>query len=102
MATWAKVLFRLGDPRASTLPGEAVALLEPLPAGPELVVALTELAATEIIIHGRYEDGARYAERAIALAAELGMSRSARALGFRGLARTSSAMPAGSRTCVRR
>ncbi len=88
MATYAKVLFRLGDPRAFTLPSEAVALLEPLPAGPELVVALTEMAATETIIHGRYEDGARYAERALALAAELGLSRSARALGFRGLARS--------------
>ena len=88
MATYARVLYRLGDARAFTVTAEALALLEALPPGPELVVALTEMAATETIIHGRYESAAGYAERAIALADELGMSRSARVLGFRGLARS--------------
>ena len=44
MGTLSHVLFRLGDPRWAELPAEAVALLEPLPPGPELVGALTELA----------------------------------------------------------
>jgi class 3 adenylate cyclase/tetratricopeptide (TPR) repeat protein len=87
-ATLAKVLYRLGDPRALTLTAEALALLEPLPPGPELVVALTEAAATEVVIHGRYEDGEHHADRAVAVAAELGLGRPPRALGFRGLART--------------
>ena len=95
MATFARVLFRLGDVWALTLPAEAVALLEPLPPGPELVVALTEMAASEIVIHGRYEAAVGYAERAIALATELGLSRSARALGFRGLARSFVGDPGG-------
>ena len=88
MATYARVLYRLGDPRAFTVTAEALALLESLPPGPELVVALTEMAATETMIYGRYEAAVGYAERAIALADELGMSRSARVLGFRGLARS--------------
>ena len=101
MATLGNVLRRLGDPRQWTLPAEALALLEPLPPGPELVEALTEVAATEIL-HGRSEDGVRYAERALALAEELGLARPARALGFRGLARSDLGDRGGSRTCARR
>ncbi len=87
MATLANVLFRLGDPRSWTVPAEALALLEPLPPGPELVGALTERARAETL-QGRSEAGVRYAERALALAEELGLGRSARALGYRGLARS--------------
>src|SRR6266540_1389526 len=87
MATLGNVLFRLGDPRSWTVPAEALALLEPLPPGPELVGALTERARAETL-QGRSEAGVRYAERALALAEELGLGRSARALGYRGLARS--------------
>ena len=69
------------------LPAQAVALLEPLPPGPELVGALTELARAETL-QGRNEAGLGYAERALTLAGELGCERPARALGYRGLARS--------------
>ena len=45
MATLSSVLGRLGDPGWAELPGEALALLEPSAPGPELVDALTEVAA---------------------------------------------------------
>jgi class 3 adenylate cyclase/tetratricopeptide (TPR) repeat protein len=86
MLTLAVVLAQVGDPRTWTLPQEALALLQPMPPGPELVEALTGMAAAEALA-GRPEDGVRYTERAIALGGELGLERSARALGYRGLAR---------------
>ncbi len=88
MGTLAMVLFRLGDSRGWELPGEAVALLEPLEPGAELVGALTELARAEIL-QGRYEVGMGYADQALALAEQLGLGRRARALGYKGLARCS-------------
>ncbi len=79
------VYFNQGDPRWTALPGQAVSLLEPLPAGPGLIGALTELARAESLT-GRPEAGLRYAEHALALAEQLGLPRPARALGYRGLA----------------
>jgi hypothetical protein len=87
MATLVPVLHRLGDPRWSELPVEALALLEPLPPGPDLVRALWQVADGEAL-QGRSEAGVRYAERALALAEELGLERSANALGTRGMARS--------------
>ncbi len=49
MGTLANVLVRLGDPRQWTLPAEALALLEPLGPSPELVGALTEVAAVDAL-----------------------------------------------------
>ncbi|MET0937960.1 MAG: AAA family ATPase [Gaiellaceae bacterium] len=86
MGTLTSVLNRLADPRAWELPAQAVALLEPLPAGPEIVSALTELARAEAL-QGRDEAGLGIAEQALALAEELGLPRHARALGYRALAR---------------
>ena len=86
--TCRRVLVPLGDPRQWTLPAEALALLEPLGPSPELVVALTDLASTEAL-QGRSETAIAYAERAVALAEELGLPRPARALGSRGWARSS-------------
>ena len=68
-------------------PYKALALLEPLPSGPELVSVLTEAAATALL-QERHETGLGYAERALSLAGELGLPRPARALGFRGMARS--------------
>ena len=87
MATLGIVLTARGDPRWATLPAEALALLEPLPPSHELVGALTESARGETL-QGRSEDGVRFANRALALAKELGRERPARALGYRGLARS--------------
>ena len=88
MGTLAQALHRLADPRGWELAAQAVALLEPLPPGPELVAALTELARAECL-QGRSEAGLGYAERALTLAGKLGLPRPARALGYRGLARRS-------------
>ena len=77
----------LGDPRELTLPGEALALLEPLEPSPALVNALTEVVFAEAI-QGRPADGVAYADRAIGLAEELGLPSPARAIGYRGVARS--------------
>jgi class 3 adenylate cyclase/tetratricopeptide (TPR) repeat protein len=82
------VLFTRGDGRRTQLPAEAVALLEPLPPGPELVEALTEQAALEAI-QSWNELALLHADRALDLAGQLGLGRPARALGFRAAARTS-------------
>ena len=94
MATLSNILFRLGEPRSWTLPAEALALLEPLPPGLELVGALTEVSRVETL-GGRSGAGVRSADRAITLAEQLGMDPSARTLGFRGLARSDLGDPAG-------
>ena len=86
MVALSSVLTRLADPRGWELPAQAVAMLEPLPAGPEHVGALTELARTEAL-QGQYEPGLGHAERALTLAEELGLPRPARALGYRAMAR---------------
>jgi class 3 adenylate cyclase/tetratricopeptide (TPR) repeat protein len=86
MGTFGQVLNRLGDPRRSTFPGDALALLEPLGPSPELVGALAEVARADAL-QGKSEDAILLADRAIALAEGLGLPRPARALGFRGLAR---------------
>ena len=82
------VLYRVGDPRWAELPAEAVALLEPLPPGPELISAMTELGMAEFYARNKPEECVVHTTRALALAEELGLPRPARALGFRGYART--------------
>jgi tetratricopeptide (TPR) repeat protein len=80
------VFYNQGDARWTELPGDAVAMLEPLPPGPGLIGTLTELARAESLT-GRPEAGLRHAERALALAEQLALPRPARALGYRGLAK---------------
>jgi class 3 adenylate cyclase/tetratricopeptide (TPR) repeat protein len=77
------VLQRLGDPRHQDAIVEALGLLESEPPGPELIAALAQLAGTRIV-GTAYAEAVAAAERALALAAELGLPESARALGFRG------------------
>ena len=94
MHTLASVLFRHGDPRWADLPSEALALLEPLPPGPALVEALTEVARVEML-QGRHDAAISSAERALKLADELGLERPARALGYRGSSRADRGDPLG-------
>jgi class 3 adenylate cyclase/tetratricopeptide (TPR) repeat protein len=94
MATLGQALYYAADPRWAKLPAEAVALLEPLPPGPELVGALTELARAEGLT-GSSEAAARHAEQALALAEQLGLPRPARTLGYLGLARCDLGDPGG-------
>jgi class 3 adenylate cyclase/tetratricopeptide (TPR) repeat protein len=63
---------------------ETLAQLESLPPGPEHVAVLTELAGEHSMVwRGTFETGVELADRALALAAELGLGPSARALGYR-------------------
>ena len=86
MGVLANALALTGDSRAWDLPAEALALLEPLGASAALVGALTEVARVETL-QARELEAIRVADRAIAAAAQLGLPRPARALGYRGLAR---------------
>jgi class 3 adenylate cyclase/tetratricopeptide (TPR) repeat protein len=81
-----RVLRRAGDPRSRDLSAEAVRLLESEAPGPELVSAYAQLAAGKAI-DAAYVEAIDAAERALELAADLGLAEPERALGFRGLAR---------------
>ncbi len=81
----ANVSHRLGDPRCEEMLAEAIELLETQPPGPELVAAYTYNAGRGLFT----EDVPRVlkgAEKACALAAELGLPEPAFALHLRGLA----------------
>ena len=86
MMKLAPVLYWLGDPRSWEMAPQYLALLEPLPPGPDLIAALSEAAASETL-QARYRMAIDHADRALSLAAQLGLPRPARALGRRGLAR---------------
>jgi class 3 adenylate cyclase/tetratricopeptide (TPR) repeat protein len=80
------VLFRLGDRRSEEMIVEAVELLENQPAGPELVDAHTYRAGGHALTD-HYREAVAAADRASAIAAELGLPEPAFALHFRGVAR---------------
>jgi class 3 adenylate cyclase/tetratricopeptide (TPR) repeat protein len=82
------VLNRLGDPRQEEVLAEALALLEAQAPGPELVAAYAQLASSRVV-RSAFREAIAAAERALALAAELGLPEPARALGSRGNARAS-------------
>jgi class 3 adenylate cyclase/tetratricopeptide (TPR) repeat protein len=67
---------------------ETLALLEPLPPGPEHVAVLTEISG-ERNQRGEHAIGLEVADRALVLAAELGLGRPARTLGYRATNRRS-------------
>jgi class 3 adenylate cyclase len=81
------VLQTLGDPQREKAIADALELLEAEPPGPELVAAYAELAAARAI-GSAYPETIAAAERTLALAAELGLGEPARALGYRGYARS--------------
>jgi class 3 adenylate cyclase/tetratricopeptide (TPR) repeat protein len=83
------MLARAGDPRREQLLQEALGLLDTEPPGPELIAAYTQLAAREYV-ESAYRLAISAADKALALARELGLDPPARALGFRG----------GSRACL--
>jgi class 3 adenylate cyclase/tetratricopeptide (TPR) repeat protein len=87
MTFLSRVLQHHQDPRTSTLPDEALALLEPLAPSPALVDVLAEVTATQAL-SGASEQAIVTAERTLVIAADLGLPQPARALGYRGLART--------------
>ena len=86
LAHHARVLRRMGNPESVGSLLRAMRLLEPLPPGAEFVEVYTEAA------HGSYVDGdpsdtVAWAEKAIAVAAALGLPEPAEAVGYRGGAR---------------
>ena len=94
MGTLGLVLGSLGDPRAWSLPVDALTLLEPLGPSPELVGALIEVVRADAL-QARSEDAIHVADRALGLAEELGLARPARALGYQASARASLGYPGG-------
>ena len=82
------VLRGAGDPRQRDVVAEALTLLEAEEPGPELVSAYAELAAARLL-DAAYAEAIAAAERALHLAAGLGLAEPARALGVRGNARAS-------------
>ena len=81
------VLHRLGDARAAEVLGEGVQLLEAQPPGPELVSAHAYIAGWNALTN-HFAESIAAAERARALAEELGLPEPAFALHWRGLARS--------------
>ena len=85
----ALVLARLGDTRVDDVLTEARELLEAQPPGMELVTAHA-ITAGRFTHLGRNPDAFAAIERALALAAELGLPEPAAALSWRGLLRVNS------------
>jgi len=84
----ALVLSRLADPRQEETLAEALRLLEAEPPGAELVAAYARQAQSHDI-GAAYEEAVAAADKALSLAAELGLPQSGDALGRRGGARAS-------------
>jgi class 3 adenylate cyclase/tetratricopeptide (TPR) repeat protein len=80
------VTHRLGDPRSEEMIDEAVELLEAQPADPALVTTYAMLAGRRAFT-GRFTEAVAAAERAVALASELGLPEPAFAVHWRGMAR---------------
>jgi class 3 adenylate cyclase/tetratricopeptide (TPR) repeat protein len=85
LASLSMVRYYLGDPRHLAIAEEAVALLESQP-GPALVEAIDRMAGSYLVM-GSNREALAAANRALKLAAALGLPEPARALGFRGTAR---------------
>jgi class 3 adenylate cyclase/tetratricopeptide (TPR) repeat protein len=96
MATsrYSMLLHRLGDSRYPDAADTALRTLEPLGPSPELAEALADRAAASFL-SDQHAEAAALAERAVELAAKLGLPVPARALGFRGCARFALGQAAG-------
>jgi tetratricopeptide (TPR) repeat protein len=81
-----RLALRLGEGTQVALAVEAVDLLEESEAGASLVAAHAQLAHAQMIA-GAYAEGIAAADRACALAQELGLREPARAVGYRGYGR---------------
>jgi class 3 adenylate cyclase/tetratricopeptide (TPR) repeat protein len=86
MTALSNVLWFTGDPRSKEMAAEAVTLLESKPPGPDLVAAYAEKTRIEAL-GGEAHAAIGSAERTLVLASSLGLEQSAKALGYKGLAR---------------
>jgi hypothetical protein len=89
-----RVSFKLADGRMVQLASAAVGLLERQPAGPPLVDAYAQLATAHFLAGGHHETIVA-ADRSIAIAEQLGVPASPRAVAFRGNARAELGDPDG-------
>ena len=80
------VLGRLGDAERFEVLAEALRLLEAEPPGQNLVEAYAMQTGLHLV-SGEFEETITAADKALALAAQLGLRQPANALGFRGFAR---------------
>ena len=87
LSSTVSVLSSLGDPRRLQAAIDAVALLREQPPSAELVAAHAELAGGWML-SSDYPAAVAEADRALELAQDLGLPETARALGFRGGARS--------------
>ena len=86
LTTLANVLWWSGTARSRQVAIEATAVLQAQAPGPDLAAAYAELARQEVL-GGDLREGIGSAERALSLAADLGLEASAKALGYRALGR---------------
>lgn len=86
IATLSSVYECLNDPRAYAMGGEALAMLEALPPGPQLVEALC-LAAGDEVNADDLEAAHALTERALDITTDLGLPRPSLALSLRGFCR---------------
>jgi class 3 adenylate cyclase/tetratricopeptide (TPR) repeat protein len=94
MTTLSNVLWQLGDRRSRETSAGAVALLETLPPGPELIAALAEVAAEEHLA-GEYRESIASAGRAIELAKRLGLDEPPKPLEYLGASGLTLGEPGG-------
>ncbi|HEX9312332.1 MAG TPA: adenylate/guanylate cyclase domain-containing protein [Actinomycetota bacterium] len=94
MATLASVLQNTGSARQAEVAVAAVELLEFEPPGPDLLAAYARMAGVTLV-QGDPRATLVWADRAVALAADLGIDVPSRVLGFRGYARCSLGDAAG-------
>jgi class 3 adenylate cyclase/tetratricopeptide (TPR) repeat protein len=94
MVTLSLMLVYSGDARGHEILEEAVARLEREPPGADLVTAYSH-AAGLCVRRGAYGDAIRWADRAIGLAAELGLDEPIRAVSARGTSRCCLGDPEG-------
>ncbi len=87
LTTLSLVIGRMGGPGRRDAAVEALAVLENQPPGPELVAALGHLAGVHFATSD-YAESIAAADRALALASELGLEKPARTLGTRGASRS--------------
>ena len=94
MVTLSSVLLSMASRRQAEVAAEAVRVLGSEPPGPDLVAAYARMAGVALVT-GDNRQTIAWVDRAIALAARLGLDVPTRALGFRGYARCSLGEEAG-------
>jgi class 3 adenylate cyclase/tetratricopeptide (TPR) repeat protein len=86
MTMLANLLWFMGDARSRQTAADAIALLEGMPSGADLVGAYAEMCRLQHLA-GEYPPSIESAERALNMARDLGLGEPAKPLGYRGASR---------------